>query len=116
MRKRIFTKLVILGLVGALAFFGYGALNFDKKVRIFNSRIQVGDSISDIRMLLGRPSIVFFQSPSTNKGVYGQTMGTGWTILWVYRGSLFRNDISLIFDRDTGKLIEKNRITHLIDY
>ena len=107
--------LAVLALLGAV--YGYGAWKFDKRVKTFNTDIQMGDSYEIVRTQLGRPSLVLFDYATTEQMRPGQNKGTEGTVLWVYSGSLYlRDDLSLIFDRNTGKLIKKNRESHYIDF
>lgn len=101
-------------LCGSL-FYGYNAWKFDRKVRIFTTKIHVGDSINEVRALLGNPSHVIAEYRKAKKEDL-QLMKPDYSILWVYSGSLFiRTDLSLIFDGYTQRLIEKKRISHFIE-
>ena len=107
--------LTILALVCLI--YGYGAWKFEKRVKTFNLKIREGDSSNSVCIQMGRPSHVLSEYATLEQVGHGQEKGTARTILWVYSGSLyFRNDLSLIFDRDTGKLINKNRVNHLIEH
>ena len=107
--------LSVVALLGAI--YGYGEWRFDKRVKTFNSSVQIGDSYEVVRVQLGRPSLVLYDYATTEQVGLGQNKGTEGTVLWVYSGSLyFRNDLSLIFDRSSGKLIKKNRESHYVDF
>ncbi|MBP7706457.1 MAG: hypothetical protein KA243_04330 [Candidatus Aminicenantes bacterium] len=109
-------KLILGILFIAFPIYVYGAWKFNNKVRIFNTRIEIGDSFDDVDVQLGRPSIIIAEYPRPIETGIGRVLETNRTILWVYSGAIFlRSDLSLIFDYDTGKLIDKSRITHLIE-
>lgn len=116
MLNRTLPKLILGILFIAFLFYVYGAWKFDNKVRIFSTRIEIGDSFNDVNVRLGRPSIIITEYPRSIEAKAGRVSGTNRTILWVYSGTIFlRSDLSLIFDYSTGKLVEKKRITHLIE-
>jgi len=116
MLNRTLPKLILGVLFIALLIYVYGAWKFNNKVRIFNTRINIGDGFNDVDVQLGRPSIIIAEYPRSIEAKAGRVSRTNRTILWVYSGTMFlRSDLSLIFDYNTGKLIEKNRITHLIE-
>jgi hypothetical protein len=116
MLNRTLPKLLLGILFSAFLIYAYGAWKFNNKVRIFNTIIEIGDSFNDVDIQLGRPSIIIAEHPRPIETGAGRVSRTNRTILWVYSGAIFlRSDLSLIFDYETGKLIEKNRITHLIE-
>jgi hypothetical protein len=109
MAKKRLGRLAFIAVFIFMLFYGYKALQFDSKVKIFNSKIRVGESFGKVRELMGTPS---FYDGDFRISEVGNPQGlrTRQIILMVYRGTYyFRSDLNLIFDRETRRLLEKNR-------
>lgn len=86
--------------------------DFKNKERIFNTRIQIGDETGIVVGLLGQPSYYDKDFLWWEQGTGQQGPPTKPVILMIYRGYPRRRaDLTLIFDRNTYRLIEKSRAT-----
>ncbi len=93
-----------------VVFYGYKALRFNEKVKAFDTRIQIGDSMAKVIRLMGQPSGINPDYPVGEELVVRYGLKTRDTILLVYRGIYFlREDLNFAFNPDTGELIEKDR-------
>jgi len=116
MRARAMAKAVLFAFLCGSLFYGYGAWTFDRKVKIFNTKIQLGDNPADVRALLGAPSHVIVEHQEKKTKRDNQLMRPDHTATWIYSGMLFfRDDLCLVFDGQTQRLIEKKRMTLIIE-
>jgi len=110
---RIPKKIVFVAITIVVVFYGYKAIQFNKKVSVFNTRIQIGDNMTKVRALMGRPTHILAANPIRQELADRYGLKTRETILMVYRGGrYFRADLNLIFNPDTGELLEKDRASH----
>ena len=112
---KISKKPIVVITVLLVSFYAYKAFEFNSKVRNFNTKIHVGDSIAYVIGLLGRPSLYDDDHVAEEDKEHNQASDKGGrTILVVYRGLIYlRSDLNLLFDHDSGKLKEKNRAQYL---
>jgi hypothetical protein len=107
--------MLIVFLCGSLLF-GYSAWKFDRKVRAYNTKINIGDSLTSVRATLGMPSRIIMEYDNNNREIKYEPMKSVRSILWIYEGSYFlRDDLCLVFDELTLKLVEKKRGIFLIE-
>jgi hypothetical protein len=107
---KIPNRLIIVAIAILFAFYCYGAFQFNNKVRIYNNKIQIGDSETLVWALLGPPSHYDGNYRTIEETSDRKDSKTRHLALMVYRGFFFvRSDLILIFDHDAGTLIEKSR-------
>jgi hypothetical protein len=110
MRQNAFFKLVLLALLCGSLLFGYSAWKFDRKVRVFNTKIHIGDSLISVRVKLGAPSQIIIEHQDNKRETKYRFTKSTQSILWIYYGSpILRKDLGLVFDEPTQKLVEKKR-------
>lgn len=82
-----------------------GFVKYKKKIEAFDNKIKVGDPISKVRVLLGKPSMINNRYSITIDDKEKRT------VFYVYRNWLYLDfeDLVLIFDKETGELLEKRR-------
>lgn len=102
--KRCLKIAAILVLIVLSLYYLYANIRFHKRVKIYNEMIQIGDSIDKVLSLMGKPTIYddlyYIKQDGENKR----------TLRVIYEGKIyFMNDIILIFDYETAKLIQKER-------
>jgi len=116
MRQKALTKLLLFALLCGSLFFGYRAWKFDKKVKVFNTEIYIGDSLTNVRAKLGAPSRIIIERKSNKRETKYVLAKPSISILWIYNGSYFlRNDLCLVFDELTKRLVEKKRGIFLVE-
>ncbi|HOW86664.1 MAG TPA: hypothetical protein P5119_12445 [Candidatus Aminicenantes bacterium] len=107
---RIRKEFIIVAIALVFIFYGYMALQFNHKVKTFDTMIQIGDDMVKVLVLMGRPSCHNAAYPVQKELADRYGLKSGKAILLVYRGFYFlRNDLNFVFNPDTGKLIEKDR-------
>lgn len=110
MRKKKTVMVAFAIFAVACLIYGRNARRFDQRVRTFSSIIKIGDSFDTVRIQMGRPSRVLSGCVTLEQTDKGQNIKTAGKVLWIYSGLLyFRNDLCLIFDCNSERLIEKNR-------
>ena len=107
---RIPKVFIFMAIALIVMFYGYKALQFDQRVKMFNTRIQIGDSMAKVLTYMGSPTCLTagYNVEKELADRYG--LRDREALLLVYRGIFyFRDDLDLVFDPDTGRLIEKDR-------
>ncbi|MBC7360810.1 MAG: hypothetical protein H5U06_00760 [Candidatus Aminicenantes bacterium] len=101
--KKSFKLFVIFLIIIGLIYYLYCCFMFQKKVEIYNKRIQIGDSIDEVLLLMGKPTLY--------DDMYHSELNGDRAIRLIYEGKfyLLSEDIELIFDYKTRKLIQKER-------
>ncbi|HOW86663.1 MAG TPA: hypothetical protein P5119_12440 [Candidatus Aminicenantes bacterium] len=103
-------KLIFVAIALIAAFYGYKAFQFDQRVKTFNTRIQIGDTMARVLTLMGRPSRHNHGHFVSDELADRYGLKTRETILLVYRGFYFlRDDLNFVFNPDTRELIDKDR-------
>jgi hypothetical protein len=108
---KISKKAIIIPLSFLLIYYSYCAIRFNNKVRLYNTKVQIGMNETYVWALLGPPS--YGDWNILKETSVGEEQRKRRSILYVYRGIYFlRDDIILYFDYETGKLFEKSRGMH----